>query len=68
MKGLTLIALILLSACSPNSGEICRKTTCKDYQTQQEAQVDFDQNPDCRSNLDRDDDFIPCEHLPDSIK
>ena len=67
MKGCTLVLPILLLACAPNSGEICMKTTCKDYKTQIEAQEDFDLNRTCRENLDRDNDGKPCEHLPDSI-
>ncbi|MGB3465587.1 MAG: hypothetical protein WBA74_09965 [Cyclobacteriaceae bacterium] len=68
MKWLAILILITLAACTPDTGDICSKTTCSDYQTQQEAQEDFDLNPDCRANLDRDRDSIPCEHLPDSIR
>ena len=43
----------------------CEKKKCSDFKTQSEAQAYFNRNPDCNSNLDIDDDKIPCENLPD---
>lgn len=42
----------------------CEKKTCSDFKTQSEAQMYFDNNPDCYKSLDTDNDKIPCENSP----
>lgn len=43
--------------------DICADKDCNDYATLEEAQADFDANPECRKDLDGDGDGIPCELL-----
>lgn len=61
-----LIAFFLTSffACT-ESGDDCPSRRCSDFQTQSEAQAEFNSNPACYENLDTDDDNIACENLPD---
>ena len=66
MNRVFIIIMIFLASCTPTP-DICRETKCSNYSTQAEAQAAFDQDPECHANLDRDDDLIPCEHLPDSV-
>jgi hypothetical protein len=56
---LTFMATISFLGC-----EECEKKTCSDFSTQSQAQATYNSDPDCYSNLDRDDDGIPCESLP----
>lgn len=45
-------------------GSPCEHKTCKDFETQEEAQKAFDSDKDCYKNLDRDKDGKACESLP----
>jgi hypothetical protein len=56
--------LTLAVACT-ESDTSCENRTCAEFQTQSEAQLEFDSNPACYRNLDSDNDGIPCENLPD---
>ncbi len=55
------LVVILLSSCGGGAGE---KKNCEDFSTQPAAQSYFNSNN--ASNLDRDNDGIACEHLPDN--
>lgn len=39
----------------------CFDTNCADYTSQEAAQADFESNPECRNDLDWDNDRIACE-------
>ena len=39
----------------------CIDTNCADYSSRVEAQSDFDWNPECRGDLDADNDGLACE-------
>jgi len=56
----TLISISVISACGGGSS---KKVNCDDFDTQPEAQAYFLTNN--AENLDRDNDGIACEHLPD---
>lgn len=64
MKIQVLILLLCTSllACG-DSETTCPDSNCGNYITQQEAQADFDLDPECRASLDNDNDGIACEHL-----
>jgi hypothetical protein len=59
-----LILSIGLAACG-GSSKPCKSKKCKDFKTQQEAQETFESDKDCYKNLDKDNDGIACEDLPD---
>jgi hypothetical protein len=59
---LTFVTLLTF-ACTDSESE-CESRTCADFQTQSEAQIEFNSNPSCYANLDSDSDGIPCENLP----
>lgn len=71
---IALIILPILSSCSDDSSSSesnrnsCPDTNCSDYQTQNEAQIAFDADRECRGDLDSDNDGIACEHLPSTSK
>ncbi len=46
----------------------CRDTNCANYTSQSAAQADFDANPECRNDLDADNDGIACEEPGNSVK
>jgi len=58
------VFLALVVSCT-DSTEECESRRCSDFQTQSEAQLEFDLNPECYRDLDSDNDGIPCENLPD---
>lgn len=64
---ITVILLSISSACRtpdpPKSNTTCIDTNCEDYSSQQEAQRAFEADPECRNDLDHDNDGIACEHL-----
>jgi hypothetical protein len=60
---LGLFILVFFISCEETENS-CEKKTCSDFATQGEAQAYFNSNPDCYSNLDIDNDNIPCENLP----
>lgn len=58
-----LIVILSLFACtSDDSSDSSCSNNCSDYATQAEAQVAYNSDPDCHSNLDRDNDGIACEN------
>lgn len=46
----------------------CRDTNCANYSSQSAAQAAFDLDPECRKDLDRDNDGIACEEPGNIIK
>lgn len=46
-----------------NTSVGCEDTNCSDYSSQQAAQAAYDADPECRNDLDHDNDGIACEHL-----
>jgi hypothetical protein len=57
-----IVIFCMLSCEETDSG--CESKKCSDFNTQPEAQLFFNDNPNCYRNLDKDDDDIPCENLP----
>lgn len=59
--------LFLMAACNSDSivGSVsdlpCEDTNCADYASRTEAQQNFDWDPDCRGDLDADNDGLACE-------
>ena len=45
----------------------CVDTNCADYTSQAAAQAAFDANPDCRGDLDADNDRIACEEPGNNV-
>ena len=45
----------------------CVDTNCADYTSMAAAQRDFNANPDCRGDLDADNDGIACEEPGNSV-
>ncbi len=60
-KLILIITLIICYSCEDSSE--CDETRCSDYSSQSAAQADFNENPECRSNLDSDNDGVACENL-----
>jgi len=46
----------------------CKDTNCANYSSQVAAQADFNADPECRNDLDRDNDGIACEESGNSVK
>ena len=66
---LSIGALFFALSCSGEENTIdCRDTNCANYTSQAAAQADFDADPDCRNDLDRDNDGIACEEPGNSVK
>lgn len=72
MKSLSTLALLatilfLSSSCldselkGSSSKSDCEDTNCIDYSSQSAAQQDYEWNPECRGDLDADNDGIACE-------
>jgi hypothetical protein len=59
-----LVLMISLSSCTCGSSP-CEKKNCSDFKTQKEAQKAYDSDKECYKNLDKDNDGIACESLPD---
>lgn len=62
MRYLTFILFVISMALY--SCETCDKKTCSDFSTQSEAQATFESDKNCYDDLDRDNDGIACESLP----
>ena len=62
-NALLIVILISVSLTTACGGGSSKKVNCDDFETQPEAQAYFIANN--ASNLDRDNDGIACEHLPD---
>lgn len=68
-NSITLFAFLVLLFCNscsePFSGSLsnsdCEDTNCADYNSRLDAQNDFDLNPECRADLDGDNDGKACE-------
>lgn len=72
---LCLIFSLFLAFCSESETDeneeiniTCVDTNCADYSSQAAAQAAFDADPECRNDLDRDNDGIACEELGNSVK
>ncbi len=46
----------------------CRDTNCANYTSQAAAQAAFEADPECRNDLDRDNDGIACEEPGNSVR
>lgn len=75
MKTITLFTffLLFLAGCETSSMDElnnadCRDTNCANYTSQAAAQADYDRNPECRADLDRDKDGIACEEPGNTVK
>ncbi len=66
------VILALILSCSSseqvNAPGPCRDTNCADYISQASAQAAYEADPECRNDLDRDNDGIACEEPGNSIK
>ncbi len=58
MRILIIISLVFFFI----SCEECEKKNCSDFATHAEAQAAYNSDPDCYSNLDRDNDGLACEN------
>ena len=72
MKNINILFLVffLIICCSKSeeTSSNCADTNCANYTSQAAAQADFDANPECRNDLDRDNDGIACEEPGNSVK
>lgn len=67
MRQKALIFLLYSASLFQNCGTDkagCPQANCDDYATQVEAQEAYNADPDCRDDLDNDNDGVACEHLP----
>jgi len=62
------IVFVPFSCSEEVSNTPCRDTNCANYISQSAAQADFDANPECRNDLDADNDGIACEEPGNSVK
>ncbi|MBZ4418884.1 hypothetical protein [Myxococcus sp. RHSTA-1-4] len=63
--------LLLLGACDyslDGASGACSDTNCANYTSQTAAQAAFDADPECRDDLDADDDGIACEEPGNSVR
>lgn len=65
--------LVLLVSCSDDSVDSfddtgCRDTNCANYTSKSAAQAAFDADPECRNDLDADNDGMACEEPGNSVK
>jgi len=58
----------MLSCGSSEKLTTCIDTNCANYGSRAEAQVAFDADPECRNDLDRDNDKVACEEPGNSVK
>ncbi|WP_298539494.1 excalibur calcium-binding domain-containing protein [uncultured Aquimarina sp.] len=68
-----LMFISLISSCSESETELdtssgCRDTNCANYTSMASAQTAFDADPECRNDLDRDNDGIACEEPGNSVR
>ena len=63
MRSLLIIILPLLILSCTKEEKTCIDTNCADYSTQAEAQADLELNPECRGDLDADNDGLACENF-----
>lgn len=59
-------SLVLIFSCSKEE-KVCFDTNCADYTSQSAAQSAFNADPECRSDLDADNDGIACEENGNSV-
>lgn len=72
MRLLILFVLTFFLSCEVNSDleqelSPCIDTNCSDYTSQAAAQRAFNADPDCRGDLDADNDGIACEEQGNSV-
>lgn len=65
---LCMMLLILFSCSGDEDKTPCRDTNCANYSSQNTAQAAFEADPECRNDLDRDNDGIACEEPGNSVK
>jgi hypothetical protein len=56
-----------VSPTSPPPSPTCIDTNCSDYYSQAAAQAAYDADPECRGDLDADNDGIACEEPGNSV-
>ncbi|MGB3183575.1 MAG: excalibur calcium-binding domain-containing protein [Cyclobacteriaceae bacterium] len=75
---LLIITILLIVSCqgttdsdvaptSPTPSPTCIDTNCSDYYSQAAAQAAYDADPECRGDLDADNDGIACEEPGNSV-
>lgn len=57
-----LISTFIIMGCT-QSESACVDTNCSDYSSQEEAQRAFEADPECRDDLDHDNDYKACEQF-----
>ncbi|WP_142783811.1 DUF4236 domain-containing protein [Changchengzhania lutea] len=66
------IFIFLIFSCSSsenvNNASPCRDTNCANYTSQASAQAADEADPECRNDLDKDNDGIACEEPGNSVK
>ncbi|EZH75762.1 hypothetical protein ATO12_02965 [Aquimarina atlantica] len=71
---LGLMLIIATNSCSKTEDESidisadCRDTNCANYTSQAAAQAAFNADPECRNDLDLDNDGIACEEPGNSVR
>ncbi|MFY1826020.1 hypothetical protein ACN47A_08915 [Myxococcus fulvus] len=56
---------VFLAGCGRLLGLDCVDTNCSDYPTRMAAQLDYEADPECRADLDADEDGVACEEDTD---
>jgi len=71
MKKVIFVIILLGSLVCDTSDDAveadCKDTNCADYTSEAAAQAAFDADPECRGDLDADDDGDACEELGNSV-
>ncbi len=68
------IAMIFLSCSSSSDDQMddtsnyCRDTNCANYTSREAAQAAYDADPECRGDLDADNDGLACEEQGNTVK
>ncbi len=62
------ILLISISCSGEENTTPCKDTNCANYISQSAAQAAFNADPECRNDLDADNDGIACEEPGNSVK
>lgn len=57
--------MLFLASCAKET--TCADTNCADYTSQSAAQSAFEADPECRGDLDADNDGTACEELGNSV-
>lgn len=68
------VLITVANSCSETEDESvdissdCRDTNCANYTSRSAAQAAFDADPECRNDLDHDNDGIACEEPGNSVR